>query len=88
MSFRHIVECLLFQLETCLEIANIQLSPDELDVMLQCIVDDDGTVLYGVLYHECLYNAARATSRYSSAFFVLPFHCNSNLFSVLFRRPC
>jgi hypothetical protein len=33
------------QLETCLEIANIKLCPEDLDIMLQSIgLDDDGKV--------------------------------------------
>jgi hypothetical protein len=41
------------QLESCLEIANIQLSDDDIDVMLECIgLDDDGTVRCVYCSHE------------------------------------
>jgi hypothetical protein len=47
--------CHFFQLETCLEIANVQLSQEDLDIMLQHIgLDDDGTVCEGMFVMNTL----------------------------------
>jgi hypothetical protein len=44
LHFYATVQFHFLQVETCLELANIQLPEEDLDIMLQNMVDDDGTV--------------------------------------------
>ena len=73
------------QLETCLEIANIELSQDDLDIMLQCIgLDDDGTVCDG-LFVTSLDVTQRTLNTALTIFLIFPLSLINSFASVLFR---